>query len=514
MVAAAKEQGTLIPPEPRSTLGALAQELGAGWANGLSSDQAAAPVFGVSADTRTLQPGELFVAVPGDKVDGADFVERAVELGCSAVVVESADVHAGGCVPVLHTDDARLALSRLSAAYWGRPSRELKVVGITGTDGKTTTTYMTSAVLGAAGGATGFISTTGVKIGAQWSPNAVHITTPFPPDLHRALRAMVDAGIEFAVVESSSHGLRLARLADVEYDVAVLTNVTSEHLELHGTLEQYRLDKAKLFAMLGRSVEKGVGKTGVVNADDPHADLYLRATAGRTLTYGTYRHADVVAERVVQSADGLRFNVSYDGSDPAPATLTMLGPFNVYNALAALCAGLALGVPLADGLDALARFEGVPGRMQRVDEGQPFGVVVDYTHTAKSLEAALRTLRPLTLGRLIVVFGSAGERDTAKRPEMGRVAAVHADELFLTNEDPRGEDERQILREIAAGAQLNRTPTLIPSRREAIYEAFRSAVPGDMILLAGKGHESSIEFSDHTEPWNEVEVARELLRLL
>ncbi|MEJ7652787.1 MAG: Mur ligase family protein [Chloroflexia bacterium] len=322
----------------------------------------------------------------------------------------------------------------------------------------------------------------------------------------------MDTGIEYAVVESSSHGLRLARLADVEYDVAVLTNVTSEHLELHGTLEQYRLDKAKLFAMLGRSVEMGVGKTGVVNADDPHADLYLRATAGRTLTYGTYRHADVVAERVVQSADGLRFNVSHDGSDPAPATLPMLGPFNVQRAGRSLRRAGA-GRALADGLDALARFEGVPGRMQRVDEGQPFGVVVDYaTRQSRSRRRSARS-DLLTLGRLIVVFGSAGERDSEATGDGPRRRSSRRRALS-DQRGPRCEDERQILREIAAGAQPNRTPTLIPSRREAIYEAFRSAVPGDMILLAGKGHESSIERRRPYRTLVEVEVARELLRLL
>lgn len=475
-------------------------------------------VTGVTGDHRELEPGNVFVALPGTHVHGACFIPAAVAKGASAVVTDSLPEDEPG-VPVVVMPDTRAAYSRLAAAFWGYPSRELRVVGVTGTDGKTTTTFMATAVLDAAGRSTGFISTVDMKVGnRQWS-HTDRTTTPQPAALHRTLREMVEAGNEYAVIESSSHGLRLSRLDDVAYDVAVLTNVTSEHLELHGTVERYRLDKAKLFALLGRSPDKGGGKVGIVNADDPNADLYLRATAGPTLTYGTNRWADVVAESVSQAPDGLRFAVRSERFGDGEIRLPMLGAYNAYNALAALCVGLSQGVPLETCAAGLERFEGVPGRMEQVREGQPFGVVVDYAHTADSLEKVLRTLRPATRGRLHVVFGSAGERDRQKRPEMGAVAARRADMVYITNEDPRGEDEMPILREIAAGAEPEGAREggrywLIPDRREAIRAAFARAQPGDLVLLAGKGHERSIETADGKQPWYEAGVAREVLREL
>ncbi len=472
-------------------------------------------VLGVSADTRELRAGELFVALPGDHVHGSAFIQEAVDRGASAVVTQQA-LQDEISVPVVIVADARRALSRLASTYWGHPSRELTVVGITGTDGKTTSTFLTAAVLESGGHSTGFLSTVDFKVGQrQWSHSA-RTTTPQPPVLHRQLREMVDAGNTHAVLESSSHGLRLSRLDDVAYDVAVLTNVTSEHLELHGTVEQYRLDKAKLFSLLGHNHKRGE-RFGIINADDPSADLYLRATAGTTLTYGTNRYADVVAHDVRQSADGLTFGVRSEQYGTTSVQLPMLGAYNVYNALAALCVGLSQGGTLEECAGALSRFPGVPGRMEQVRAGQPFAVVVDYAHTADSLRKVLSTLRSATAGRLIAVFGSAGERDRPKRPAMGEVAASAADYFVLTNEDPRGEGEITILEEIAAGAEAagatrTRDFAIIPDRREAIAHAFSRARAGDLVLLAGKGHERSIEMADRKLPWNESEVARGLLR--
>jgi len=473
------------------------------------------PVTGVNADTRRLQPGEIFVALPGNHVDGARFVRDAVRLGAAAIVTQSSD-HVDSTVPLVRVSDARTALSRLAATYWNNPSRELRVVGITGTDGKTTTTFLTAAVLEGGGHSTGYVSTVDLKIGRRRLSNPDRTTTPQPPELHRRLREMVDAGNTHAVVESSSHGLRLSRLNDVAYDVAVMTNVTSEHLELHGTVEQYRLDKARLFTMLGRSYDKGVERVGVVNADDPSADLFLRATAGPTLTYGTYRHADVVAQDIRQTPEGIRFKVRHQQAREE-VLLPLLGAYNVYNALAAACVGIWKGIPLPSVLRALEGFTGVPGRMQRIDVGQPFGVVVDYAHTADALEKALRTLRPATGGKLIVVFGSAGERDRAKRPALGAVAQAWADYTILTNEDPRGEDELAILREIAAGAEREgglecRDFALVADRQEAIHAAFERSEAGDIVLLAGKGHETSIELADRSLPWSDADAARVALR--
>jgi UDP-N-acetylmuramoyl-L-alanyl-D-glutamate--2,6-diaminopimelate ligase len=506
-----------VPDQPRATnLAALVQALDPPVA--MPAGAETVTVTGVASDTRRLAPGDLFVAQPGDHTHGARFIREAVRLGAPAVVTEE-EPEGALPVPIVRVPDARAAVSRLAAEFWGRPSRELRVIGVTGTDGKTTTTFMSSAVLEAGGHTTGYISTVDVKLGPRRVRNLEHATTPQAPELQRRLREMVDAGVTHVVVESSSHGLKLRRLEDVAYDVAVLTNVTSEHLELHGTVEQYRLDKARLFTLMNRHPKPGVRKVGIVNADDPNADMYLRAAAGPTLTFGTYRYADLVGEDIAQGPDGLRFRVRSDQHGTAEARLPVLGAYNVYNALAALCVGLTQDVPLAQGLAGLERFEGVPGRMERVDEGQSFAVVVDYAHTADSLRKVLAALRAAARGRLIAVFGSAGERDRAKRPEMGAVAARHADFFILTDEDPRAEDGAVILREIAAGAEAEGARDgerylCIPDRREAIREALRRARPRDVVLLAGKGHESTIEYADGPVPWNEEEVARELLRAL
>lgn len=474
----------------------------------------AVTVTGISADTRSMAPGELFVALPGDHTDGAAFAAAAAAGGASAVVTERTDLGTLP-VPVVTVPDARRALSRLAASFWDEPSRELRVVGVTGTDGKTTTVFLISAVLEAGGYATGFVSTVDRKVGAVQRPTAGHVTTPQPPALHAALREMVDQGVQYAVVESSSHGLRLARLEDVAYDVAVLTNVTSEHLELHGTVEQYRLDKARLFSMLGRYPDKGVGKTGVVNADDPSADLFIRSTAGAVLTYGTYRHADVVGHHVRQNAASIEMDVATPAG-PIHLSLPLVGMYNAYNALAALAVGLSQGVSVEDCRRGLESFQGVPGRMQRIDAGQPFGVIVDYAHTAESLGKVLQAVRGGVTGRVIAVFGSAGERDPTKRRPMGLAAGKLADLVYLADEDPRGEEPTAILEDIAegleaAGRRRNVEYWLIPDRREAIAAAFGSAAPGDLVLLLGKGHETSIEYADRHLPWNEAEVARELL---
>ena len=483
---------------------------------------AAHEIRGISHDSRRVVPGGLFVAVPGQHVDGHDFVDAAVRAGAAAVVVER-PVDAG--VPQLIVDSSQRALATAAAWWYGDPSHELGVVGVTGTDGKTTTAWLAVAALEAAGLPSGLISTAGARIGGTQESNPEHATTPEAPSLQAALRAMADAGDRVAVIETTSHGLALERVGGIVYDAAILTNVTHEHLEFHGSWERYRAAKLSLFERLNGPPKDAAGRTwpkvGIVNVDDRSAGLFVgvaQEAGGRVLTYGTDPAADVRATGVEEDARRLRIEFSAP-SGPARLDLRLAGRFNVHNALAIVALGEAWDLDPAavrEGLEAVPR---VPGRMERIDAGQPFGVIVDYAHSPASLAAVLDLLAPAAAARgggLIAVFGSAGERDTAKRPAMGRIAGERCRLVVVTDEDPRGEDREAILDEIARGAEAvgrrrNHDLLLIADRRAAIEAAFEAARPHDVVVLAGKGHEQSIIGPDGPEPWDEAAVAREVL---
>jgi UDP-N-acetylmuramoyl-L-alanyl-D-glutamate--2,6-diaminopimelate ligase len=429
-------------------------------------------------------------------------------------------------VPQVLVDASRPALAT-AAAWWFRdPSHELTVVGITGTDGKTTTAYLAVAALEAAGIRTGMLGTIATRVGGVTQEHAVHATTPEAPELQEALRAMAAAGDRTAILETTSHGLALERVASVAYDVAILTNLTHEHLELHGTWEAYRDAKLSLFSRLRGAVHKpdGVPPAGIVNLDDPSAGVFVgvtREAGARLLTYGTDPAADVRATRVAEDGDGLEIEL-VTPSGPAALRLRLAGRFNVHNALAVVALGEVLGVDPAAIRTGLAGLGRVPGRMERVDAGQPFGVIVDFAHSPASLQAVLDLLAPTAAARgggLISVFGSAGERDTAKRPQMGRIAGERSRLVVVTDEDPRGEDREAILEAIARGAEAagrrrGHDLLLIADRRAAIAAAFEAARPGDIVVLAGKGHERSIIGPDGELPWDERGTATELLAAL
>ena len=482
---------------------------------------AAVAVRGVVFDSRRVQRGSLFVAVPGAHVDGHDFAPAAADAGAAALVVER-PVDVG--IPQLIVERSQAALATAATWWYGDPSHELDVVGITGTDGKTTTSFLAVAALEAAGVSSGLIGTVETKVGAVRESHEEHATTPEAPLLQAALRAMVDAGDRAAVVETTSHGLALDRVAGVAYDVAVLTNLTHEHLEFHGTWEAYRDAKLSLFERLRESPanpRKRWPKSAVVNVDDPSGGLFAgvaQEAGARVVTYGTDSAADVVARHVEEDARGLR--VEYTApSGRGAVDLRLAGRFNVHNALAVVAIGEAVGLDpdaLRRGLESVER---VPGRMERIDAGQPFEVVVDYAHSPASLQAVLELLAPVAAargGEVVAVFGSAGERDTDKRPAMGRIAGERARLVVVTDEDPRGEDREAILDEIAAGAEAvgrrrDHDLLLIADRATAIRAAFERARPGDVVLLAGKGHERSIIGPDGPTPWDEARGARDAL---
>ncbi len=475
-------------------------------------------ITGLVYDSRRAQPGDLFVAVRGFHVDGHAFIPDAVRRGAAAVLAESPPTpHVKA--PWIQVPDSRAALALLAAAFHGHPARRLRVIGVTGTDGKTTTTAMISAVLEAAGHRTGYMTTVSFKVGERVWDNDTRQSTPEAPEVQALLADMVAAGCDYAVIESTSHGLALHRLDGCEYDVAVLTNVTHEHLDFHGTVEAYRLAKARLFEMLGESVDKGIRKTAVVNLDDPHAGLFIARAPDQVITYAVgHPSAMVRARGVTASSSGLAFRADTPWGS-IELTLPLVGDFNVGNALAALAVGLSQGVPLAACRDALAGFRGVRGRMERVDCGQPFTVIVDYAHTPEAFAKVMGIVRPLTKGRLIAVFGSAGERDRQKRPLQGEIAGRYCDFLVLTDEDPRLEDRWAILDEIAAGVERagkreGEGYVKIADRAEAIFAALRRAGPGDTVLLLGKGHEGSILYATEKRPWDERAVAEAALREL
>lgn len=478
-----------------------------------------AEVTGVAYDSRKVCPGFVFVAIPGEHTDGHAHATAAVASGAVAVIALEGRA-TGNTVDaaVVRVPDTRAALAPLSAAFYGFPARKLRVVGITGTDGKTTTSYLTTSVLDAGGFRTGMITTVDFKVGERWEANNSRQTTPESLENQEMLAEMVAAGCDCAVLESTSHGLALHRLDGCEYDVAVLTNITSDHLDFHETREAYIEAKSRLFAMLDESHDKGFARAAVLNLDDSTAAYMRSKTRAPAVTYALDQPADITAEDIDLGEAGTRFTL-VTPAGRAPVALALPARYNVANALAAAGVGHSQGLDAATIARGLSALRGVPGRMERIDEGQAFTVIVDYAHTEESLRNVLRVLRPLTRGRLMVLFGAAGDRDPGRRTGLGSAAAGLADFAILANEDPREEDEWKILRDIGAaleagGRRAGEDYIAIPDRREAIAEAFRRARAGDLVLLAGKGHEQSIIVGRDKTPWDDRAVAREELRRL
>ena len=479
-------------------------------------------VRGVADDSRLVRPGDVFAAVPGEHADGHDHAAEAIRAGAAALIVERPVPGTAGLQLVVERSAAALASA---AAWWyGDPSHELAVVGVTGTDGKTTTTFLVAAALEAAGVPAGLVGTVETRVGPVRARTVDHVTTPGALRLQRLLRAMVAAGDRAAVVETTSHGLASERVGGVTYDAAILTNLSHEHLEYHGTFEAYRAAKLSLFERLGehRPTKRDERpRLGVVNLDDPSAPLFAEATrdaGARLVTYGLERHADVRAKAIEEGPGGLRIGVVAPGWTD-PLALSLVGRFNVHNALAAVALGVGWGLDPAAVRSGLEAVPGVPGRMERVERGQPFGVVVDYAHSPAALATVLDLLRPgadAAGGGLIAVFGSAGERDVEKRPMMGRIAGERCRLVVVTDEDPRGEPSATILDAIAAGAEAAGRRRgvdllLVADRSTAIAAAFERARPGDVVLLAGKGHEPTIIGPDGPQPWDERAAAERAL---
>jgi UDP-N-acetylmuramoyl-L-alanyl-D-glutamate--2,6-diaminopimelate ligase len=462
-------------------------------------------------DSRQVTPGTLFVAVPsvgGDDASGGyQHLDEAVGQGAVAVLVH-ADFHSEHATTI-RVPSARAALADLAAAFFDYPSRKLRLYAITGTDGKTTTSYLLEQIFTSAAYLTGMIGTVEHKIGEKRTSNLDRTTTPESLDMQRLLRQMVDAGVTHAVTEASSHALVLERLRGCYFAGCALTNITTDHLEFHGSWDAYFAAKAALFTELSRE------GPAVLNRDDRHFARLTGMFSGPVLTYGTNAGADVRGTDIQELAGGSRFMLQ-TGEGRAEAKLSLLGAFNVSNALAAAGLALTAGMSpkaIAQGLSAA---QPPPGRLQRVSAGQPFDVLVDYAHTMHAFESVLASLRERTPHprRLIAVFGAAGDRDRAKRPVLARIVRDFADFFVITNEDPFGEHPDAIVDEIAAELPREERGTRFErelDRTVAIRMALSRARPGDTVVILGKGHEQSIVVNGHRQPWSDVDVIRRVL---
>ncbi len=452
-------------------------------------------ISGIAYDSREVGPGGLFVAVPGFHTDGRKFLAEAVQRGAVVAIGEPLQQEALSSLPLpyIEVNDIRIALANLACAFYGYPAQQLCTIGVTGTDGKTTTCNLISAIFEAAGLQTGLMTTANFRISGQEWENATRQST---------LEALE------------------VQVRGCNFDVGVVTNITHEHLDFHKTLDNYRRAKARLFEMLEPGRDKGLGiqPAAILNRDDVSYDILKPYCRVPILDYSIDQPAAIRAVDIQLNAQSTRFHVLLPDSELMIET-QLVGRFNVSNCLAAITTAYSQGIRPAAIAEGLAHVKGISGRMESINEGQPYSVIVDYAHTPDSLEKVLATLRPLTAGRLMVVFGSAGERDIQKRPIMGRIAAQMADFFVITDEDPREEDRTRILQEIAHGAEVvgkrqGRDFLCIADRTQAIAAAFAQARAGDTILLAGKGHEQSIIVGRQKVSWDDRRVAREELRRL
>jgi UDP-N-acetylmuramoyl-L-alanyl-D-glutamate--2,6-diaminopimelate ligase len=457
-------------------------------------------ITGCSSDSRQVREGELFAALAGSRCDGRDFAADAVARGCAAVLAERPVAELS--VPTCVVPNPRESFARLCQTLAGCPSRQLKIIGVTGTNGKTTTSCLIAGVLSAANHRVGVLGTLGYLDG-RVVEESTH-TTPPPERLASLLSRMVGNGCTHAVMEVSSHALDQSRVAGLEFDAACVTNVTHDHLDYHTTLSEYRQTKAKIFDHLN------IEGFAVLNADDPGSAEFLRHHAGPALTIGIDAPAEITAVPVERFTSEQTFLLSA-GSETVPVRTKMIGRHHIYNCMAAAAVGLAYDIELTTVVRGLESIGHVPGRLERIECGQPFGVFVDFAHTPDALTNVLKTLRQVTAGRLICVYGAGGQRDRQKRPLMGRAVEKAADVAILTNDNPRHEDPQAIFRDVLAGPVNRDIVQVIPDRTAAIYRALGSAEPGDCVLIAGKGHETYQIIGDERLPHDDREVAREWL---
>ncbi|MDW7684021.1 MAG: UDP-N-acetylmuramoyl-L-alanyl-D-glutamate--2,6-diaminopimelate ligase [Bacillota bacterium] len=468
-------------------------------------------ISGISYHSGRVRPGDLFVCLPGTRSHGKSFIAEAVAAGAAAVISDL-DEHWPGCT-MIQVPDIRLALALLSARFYDYPSREFVLTGVTGTNGKTTTTHLIDALLQSKGASTGLIGTVRYRIRGEEYPSLA--TTPEASDLQELLRRMVNENVTHATMEVSSHALAWHRTVGCDFDTVVLTNITEDHLDFHRTFMHYLESKSKLFSWLGSfPVKRERPRRAVINGDDQHWEHIADQTPTETILYGLGAHCHVRASDVHVARDGVTFLLETPAGNTT-VRLKMTGLFSVYNSLAAACVGLLEGLAPEEIASVLGSVEGIPGRFELVDAGQNFTVIVDYAHTPDGLENILQAVREFARARVITVFGCGGDRDRTKRPLMGEAAGKYSDICVVTSDNPRGEDPAGIIKEILPGLKRHQESLeyeVIGDRRAAIERAVGLAQPGDVVVIAGKGHETTQVFSDHTIPFDDRQIAREAIR--
>jgi len=469
-------------------------------------------VRGIAYDSRRVKAGDLFVAVTGIHSDGHAYAADAVAAGAVAVAVQRPVAVPPG-TPILRLPSTRSGLAEIAAEFYGRPSRLLYVAGITGTDGKTTVTHMAEHVLMAGGVVAGAMSTVAFSVSGNETDNTTGQTTTEAPQVQEWLRRMVDAGVKCAVIETTSHALVQDRVLACDFDVAAFTNVGHDHMDYHATWEDYLEAKGRLIDLAAAGADKGIEKTAILNRDDPSYERLSRRSISRRWSYGLTTAADLHPLDLSMSATGSRFRLKTPAGE-TEVSLAVPARFNVYNALCAAGVCLAVGVPVEEIGPGLAGFDGVRGRLERVDLGQDYSVFIDFAHSAGALASALAELRPFTLGKLIAVFGSTARSDH-DRPGMGKAAADLSDFFIITTDDPLREDPAEIARDVQSGV-VGKAPgrdyEIVIDRQAAIRRAIDLARAGDTILLAGKGHERTMQMAAGAEPWDERVEAEAAIR--
>ena len=492
-------------------------QLLSGWTGLAVSGPTTGQIAGVGHDSRTVAPGFLFVCIRGFRHDGHAFIPDAVSRGAVAVMVERdpATLAIPAGITVIRVPDSRVALAAAACRFFDNPSASLRLVGVTGTNGKTTTTYLVEAILGEAGRLTGLLGTIEYRCGTVTVPG--ERTTPESSDLQSLLLRMRDLGAWGAVMEVSSHSLSLHRVDGCEFDVGIFTNLTQDHLDFHQTMQGYAEAKARLFQMLGRDRKKSGEAAAVLNADDSWSPFMMGQTRARVIRFSLSGKADLQVRTMALTLTGIRATVESPWGLLEIAS-PLVGGHNLANILGAAAACLHLGVDRDAVEKGIANLRAVPGRFEKVEAGQPFGVIVDYAHTPDALERVLQIAREFTAGRVIALFGCGGDRDRGKRPLMGEAAARLADYVVLTSDNPRSEDPLAILEEIEAGVRKayagSERHAKIPDRREAIRAALVRAKPGDLVVMAGKGHETYQILRDRTIPFDDRVVAKDALAAL
>lgn len=461
-------------------------------------------IVSIENDNRKVQPGSLFICIKGYTVDGHNFAASAIEKGAVAIIAEK-ELEAE--VPVIVVKDTVRAMARLADTFYMQPTQQLRLIGITGTNGKTSVSHFIENIFSSIGEKTGLIGTMYTKIGQETFETKN--TTPESLTLQKTFKKMVDTGVQTAVMEVSSHALHMGRVHGCDYDIAVFTNLTQDHLDYHHTMEEYKQAKGLLFSQLGNVFDYERPKYAVLNGDDEASEAYALATAAHVITYGIDSDADVRAINMTMTASGTEFTL-VTPTDSYNITMKLVGKFSVYNVLASIATALVAGIAIEDIISAVESFKGVPGRFEVVDAGQDFSVIVDYAHTPDSLENVLKTVKQFANGKIFVVAGCGGDRDRTKRPLMAKIACQYATNPIFTSDNPRSEVPEQILKDMESGV-IGETYETIVDRREAIAYAIGEANQGDVVLIAGKGHETYQQIGDTFFDFDDRLVAKEAI---